>query len=184
VRHLRRPWPLLNNDQDPESLTARVAYHLHRLDFKGAKLARKLQRSNNTAAQLAAGTILLGEQNVIELAAALQLDIDDLRRPLTEDEQREWHFYRVSARHSAFVWRTARSLWEAQKYTTHSAAPIIGLSQSHVARCSSTSNHKPAPLLFPAAARLSTALCLHRSTDAFLPEGNNFPHCEMQPVAR
>ena len=139
-------WPLLENDKDPDSLEARVAYHLYRLDIKGARLARAIRKSNDTAAQLAAAEISLTKEHVSQLAQAVQVDYDDLTRDLCEEEKCEWHFYRISYRFSRYVWDAARSSWTVRGCTTTRASEIMQLSRGHVSQCADLKNPQPTPL--------------------------------------
>lgn len=165
---------MLADNQDPGSLDARIAHHLHRLDIKGTSLARKIQRSNDVAAQLTSARLSLTEQHVAELAAAIHVDYEDLTRPLHDDEHIEWHFYRVSARNPRHVWDAARGSWLVRGHTITSAANMMQLSRSHVSHCSAPHNEKPTPLTYHPAFLLSTALSLPLGTDHFLPKADRF----------
>src|SRR5262245_15739979 len=89
---LPRPWPLLGLGQDPESIEARVAFHLHRLKLVGRPMHRCGFHTVD-AADLAAGRTPLSEDRVDALAQRLGVVTIDLIRRLTECETREWAFY-------------------------------------------------------------------------------------------
>lgn len=172
---LPRPWPLLRDNQSPDDLEARVAYHLHRLNIRGRRLADALGDFNtHRATALAQGRTALTDATVHQLATLFGLDNYDLTRSLTEAEQREWHFYRVSARHPVEVWSRARSAWSAAGYTNTRAAHVMHLTPNYVSNNSRNHNDKPTPLTFPPARLLSTALALPHGTNTLLPDHARF----------
>lgn len=171
VRSLPRPWPLLRNGQDPSDLAARVAFHLHRLNLTGKSLINaKAGISRDIAADLAAARRSLTQHAVVELAGSLGIDHAELSRDLTIDEQREWFFYRVSARHSRKVWNNAHAAWNSAGWSCRHAAEVMGLDESYLRRQTHSLTTDPATLTFPPAARLTTALALPLGPAQLLPD--------------
>jgi hypothetical protein len=163
-RRLPRPWPLLREGQDPASLEARVAFHLHRMKLVGRAL-HQAGYHNADAADLAAARTLISQSFLEELARRLGVSAAELSRPLTPDEQREWAFYRASAADPSYVWNAARSAWTAKGLSETAAAAIMGLNRTTVAHAVVRSH----VLTFKSALRLSTALSLPGGPEAFLP---------------
>jgi len=73
-------------------------------------------------------------RDVRALAAALNVNARELSRPLSIDEEAEWAFYRISARHTQHVWKRARTAWEHAGISMRQAAQIMCLDASDVAR--------------------------------------------------
>jgi hypothetical protein len=159
---LPRPWPLLREGQDPDSLEARVAFHLHRLKLVGQPLHRAGFHKTD-AADLSAARVPLSQGDIARLARAMGVETKDLRRALTTHEKREWAFYRSSAADAPEVWRKAREAWIQKQLTDRQAANIMRMSPSAV------SPLRAAVLAFPAALRLTTALKLPGGPEALLP---------------
>ncbi len=161
---LSRPWPLLREGQDPASLEARVAFHLHRLKLVGRALHRVGYHSAD-AADLAAARTILAPSDIAKLASHLRIPPLDFTRQLSSDEHREWAFYRVSAANPDAVWRAARTAWVARNLTDKQAATLLGYTPKSLSKAIRT--HRP--LQFPTAARLSTALNIPGGPEALLP---------------
>ena len=123
--YLPRPWPLLAEGQDPASLEARVAFHLHRLKLVGAAL-RRAGYDRNTAADIAAARTALSAPSLSTLAVRLGSELHELTRTLTADELRQWSYYRRAASDPQYVWATACSAWRAAGLSDKEAAAVTG----------------------------------------------------------
>jgi hypothetical protein len=124
---------LLADDQDPDGLAARVAFHLHRLHCTGTVLTRGPGRLPPAMAmELTQGRLCLTPHDVRTLARTLDLAEAELSRELQPRERAEWHFYRVSARNRLIVWHRARNLWQRHNLTQRAAAAVMQYSPSHV----------------------------------------------------
>lgn len=66
-------------------------------------------------------------RDVSALAEAIGRDADEFLRPLTDDEQREWHFYRASARQVTDVWRRVAEASTAQNYSQRRLGELLDL---------------------------------------------------------
>ena len=120
-------WPLLADGQDPDALEARLAYHLHRLHLTGAPLREALKGKALLATALSQARASVDQAFISELAAALSITADELSRTPTDEEAREWMFYRTSARNPQSVWRHASELWSKHGVSNKQAAAIIGM---------------------------------------------------------
>lgn len=171
VRHLPRPWPLLRTDQSPDTVSARLAFHLHRLGLTGRTLidAHPII-SPQRAADLTLGRLPLQLSNVPGFAALIGVPAEELTRPLTNAEHAEWFFYRVSARHAASVWASARATWCLHDLSVRQAATAMDLHHSFVLRNSNPRARNISPLTLPPASRLTTALSTTYGPECFLPE--------------
>jgi len=132
---LGRPlWPVLDEGQDPESLEARVAFHLHRLNLVGEPLRNTAILPDRHIALLSTARATLADRDIDELARRLCIHSTDLRRPLTDQETLEWRFYRVSARYPHEVWSRAKAAWEPHMTHSH-AARLLGLPRQTLYLC-------------------------------------------------
>ncbi len=127
-----RQWPLLKPGQDPASLEARVAYHLHRLRLTGKPLRDSSRPFNHS--DLVQARCTLTPQNVAALAKSLCIPVDELTRELTVDEQSEWEFYRYSSFNAGEIWQRAAQLWRSRGFSDAEAAYAMGLEPSLVSR--------------------------------------------------
>jgi hypothetical protein len=169
ARPLPRPWPLLADRQNPKSLEARVAYHLHRLKLAGAPLRKSGFLPQSHLAYISQGRMRLSRNDVLRLAEALAIDVDAITRALTTNESAEWEFYRTSARHPRQVWQRARALWQSVDISDAEACRILKISRPTLAQSLVDPPLKPRTTLsFAAAARLSTALKLPGGPATFL----------------
>lgn len=161
-------WPLLADGQDPDALEARLAYHLHRLHLTGAPLREALKGKALLATALSQARASVDQTFISELAAALNITADELSRTPSDDEAREWAFYRTSARNPQEVWRRASELWTNKGVSNTRAAAIIGMKQPNVARAL---NGKPADIFdWQHAQRLSDAIKVFPPEDFLPPE--------------
>lgn len=154
-----RPWPLLENGQDPGSMQARVAYHLHRLKLTGRRLRDCRYCPPYQVTEITQGRVFLQTKDVASLARCLAVEADELSRPLTAQEDVEWAFYRASASQGEKVWQKAHMAWDAAGWSITQAAHVMRLDRSVVQR-NITPGNKRGYRVFPyaAAARLADAL--------------------------
>lgn len=154
-----RPWPLLENGQHPDSLQARVAYHLHRLKLTGRRLRDCRYCPLYQVAEITQGRVFLQDKDVASLGRCLAVDVTELSRPLTAQEDVEWAFYRASASQGGKVWQKAHNAWEAAGWSITRAAQVMGLDRTVVQR-NITPKNKRGYRVFPysAAAQLADAL--------------------------
>jgi CRP-like cAMP-binding protein len=158
--------PLLADGQDPDGLAARVAFHLHRLGITTAHLTQA-EMYREIARQLRRGSVMLSTKDVAELATALQLDVHDLSRPLTDDEKAEWRFYRTSARQVTEVWRRVAEASTAHNFTQQQISELLEISKSAVSRAIRGERKTPV-LNWHDAAKIADALQLPDGADAFI----------------
>ncbi|MBS0232534.1 MAG: helix-turn-helix transcriptional regulator [Proteobacteria bacterium] len=158
--------PLLQNGQDPEGLSARVAYHLHRLGITAYNLD-EMELDRYTARRIREGSLSLGATDVVQLASALQLDAHDLSRPLSDEEKSEWTFYRVSARHATEVWRRVVEASTANNVSQRRLAEILGISQSTISRTMRGERKSPV-LSWRQASNIAVAFNLEDGAEAFI----------------
>lgn len=152
---------MLNEGQDPDSLEARVAYHLHRLKFVGEPLRNARFVPARYLGDLTKGRMPLTAGDLAELARGLDVGVEELSRPLTEGEKMEWAFYRSSARHANEVWRRALKAWTAAGLSNRQVAAILQMPHQKLHQCLVPSPEVPhAALSYPAACRLAAALDL------------------------
>lgn len=131
-RHPVRPWPLLRPGQDPESLEARVAFHLHRLRLTGKRLREASRRHDHS--DLVQARVVLTMDDVDRLARALGLPAHDLSRAPTPTEYAEWNFYRYSAFNAGEVWQRAARIWRSRGIADTLAANVMGLDPALVSK--------------------------------------------------
>lgn len=132
--HERKPnglpykWPLLADGQDPDALEARLAYHLHRLRLTGAPLRGALRGKASLATALSQARASVDHNFIADLAATLNIAADELSRAPTDDEGREWSFYRISAQNRQVVWDNAMEVARRHGMSLRETAAIIGMS--------------------------------------------------------
>jgi hypothetical protein len=166
AQYLPRPWPLLAEGQDPASLEARVAFHLHRLKLVGAAL-RRAGYDRNTAADIAAARTALSAPSLSTLAVRLGSELHELTRTLTADELRQWSYYRQAASDPQYVWVAACSAWRAAGLSDKEAAAVMRYAAPTVTRA--LADPTRTILSFERATRLASALNIARGPEAFLP---------------
>ncbi len=81
-----------------------MAFHLHRLNLTGKHLRDALNGKARISTALSQARIEISVSAITELASSLNISAGELLRGLTDDEMREWSFYRSSATHSEQVW--------------------------------------------------------------------------------
>lgn len=123
-------WPLLADGQDPTTLEARLAFHLHRLRMTGRPLRDAIKAKAYLATALAQGRITIENGFIEELATALSIKPYELARPLLETESLEWSFYRSSAKNSRSVWHNAMAIARARNMSLRETANIMGMSHA------------------------------------------------------
>lgn len=173
-KHVRLPykWPLLADGQDPNALEARLAYHLHRLNLNGEPLRNALKGKAYLATALSQGRASIDLNFIDTLAASLSITADELSRPPTEIEAREWGFYRTSARSPREVWQRAAVLWRSRGISNVQAAAIIGMKQPNLVRAL---NGRPVNIFdWQYAQRLSEAINIS-PPELFLPPEQDTP---------
>jgi hypothetical protein len=143
-----------------------VAFHLHRLKLVGQPLVRA-GYNPNLAADIAQARFPWRLISPTALAAQFGINPNELTRELTDDERRQWAFYRASARNPDHVWNAARSAWSAAGLTDKQAASIMRYKQSNVSRA--TTRPHSHVLNFDAAMRLTSALRVPGGPEALLP---------------
>ncbi len=167
LQRLVRPWPLLSDEQDPDSLEARVAFHLHRTGFIGARLSSSSFLSRPHLQDLTQGRLPLTTSDILRLARELNLYPRELLRPLTRVEADIWSFYRGSARHRHYVWKRARACWEVAGISVRLAASIMTVPHPNVVYALRSGPHGRV-LTFEQALRLTTALKMSAGPAALL----------------
>lgn len=150
-----RRWPLLAVHQDPDSIEARVAFHLRRHGcFTTALSETGVVADRNHGADLINARAAVNPADAARLEVALDLAQGELTRALTDVEIEEWAFHRISARHRAEVWKRAKRLWNSHGVTMRTAAAVMGYSPSFVSRAL---GEKKKPVLTHPRAALLTA---------------------------
>lgn len=117
------------------------------------------------------GRFELTSRDVTNLAAALNLQVDDLSSQLRDDEFNAWAFNSASTRHRLEVWQTAERCWSHERWPLRKAAQVLAMSPGRLHDAIDGIGARR--LLFPRAVRLSTALQLDGGARAFL---NGVPH--------
>lgn len=125
---------MLADGQDPDALEARLAYHLHRLQLTGQPLRDALKGKAYLATALSQARASVNHDFIEMLATSLNIAADELNRSPTDDESREWSFYRNSARNPKDVWRHASELWKQRGVSDKQAASIIGMKHPNLSR--------------------------------------------------
>jgi hypothetical protein len=157
---------LLHEGQDPDGLAALVAFHLHRLGIPAGNLAQA-DIGRDLARQLRRGALSLSAKDVVHIATALQLEPSELCRPLTDDEKREWHFYRVSARQVTSVWRRVAEACTAHNFSQRKLSELLAFSESTISRALRGERKTPV-LNWHQAASIASALELPEGADTFI----------------
>jgi hypothetical protein len=161
-------WPLLQPGQDPDGVSARMAFHLYRLGLRSTALSSLLGITDQRyVADLVQGRHALTERDVADFARIVQVHPDELLRPLTADEAYAWHFYRVSAANHVKVWHRARDAWQVQGMSLSGAARVMGFSPTHVCLALKPASRRRI-LALPPAARLAEACALPAGVDTFI----------------
>lgn len=154
ISHL---WPLLREGQDPDSLAARVAYHLHRTHNRTTALTRAgIAADRSYASDIVQGRLPITQSDVEFIAGQLALPSSELTRPLTPEEQEAWAFYRTSGRNRLAVWERARSLWQRHGLADNAAAKAMGLSRTALSNI--FAGHNSAVMRHDQVAKLATAI--------------------------
>lgn len=162
-----RPWPLLVEGQDPNSLEARVAFHLHRTGCVGARLAASRFLSRPHLQALSQGRLAISAGDIAKLSRQLGLSPRQLLRQLTADEAARWEFYRLSARHRSYVWRRARACWELAGVSARLAAAIMDLRYQNLTQAFDE-NQSGRVLAYEPASKLASALNIDAGPQAFV----------------
>lgn len=162
--------PLLQEGQDPEGLAARVSYHLHRLGITSLHLSQS-GMDRDMARRLREGSQSLSAADINFLAQALQLETEDLSRPLSDDEKAEWAFYRASARQVTAVWRRVAETCTAHSISQNQLSQMLAISQSAISRAMGGQRRSPV-LTWDHAIRIAEVLKLAEGAEAFLPREN------------
>lgn len=138
-----RPWPLLTSGQAPTDLSARVAFHLHRLGIGTKKLRAATALSVIEAKALRVGTSILTSADVARLEDALGLPGSELGRVLNQDEDLEWAFYRISARHPRQVWTNAVALARAANCSLRQIEKLTAIDHGNVSHILAGRTRRP-----------------------------------------
>lgn len=167
ARTLPYKWPLLADGQDPTALEARLAFHLHRLSLTGAPLREALKGKAYLATALSQGRVTVENGFITELATALSIAADELTRPLLENENSEWSFYRTSARNREAVWNNAIEFARRNNHSLREMANTINMKQPdlHFA----VSGRRPRVFELEHARRLTSITTPPADPDTFLP---------------
>jgi hypothetical protein len=145
-----------------------VAFHLSRLQLRSTALCSALPATQRFAADVVQGRLNLSPRDVQAIAAALQLPIEDLLRPLTPEEAGAWRFYRISAAHHAVVWGRARDMWLKHRMTMSDAARVMGVSPAIPSQALHTRNPRRVILTLPPAAKLADACVVPAGAEHFI----------------
>ena len=118
-----------------------MAYHLHRLHLIGEPLRKALNGKADISTALTHARMNMSRSAIIELATCLGIAADDLTRSLTDDEARQWSFFRSSAKHHAHVWSKALEHWKAAGLTQRDVANITGIPQPNISNALRMKSH-------------------------------------------
>lgn len=143
-----------------------MAYHLHRLGITAAHLT-KAEMYREVARELRRGSIMLSAKDISELAAALQMEEQELSRSLTDEEKAEWAFYRTSARQVTEVWRRVAEASTAHNYSQRQLGKLLDLSPGTISLVLSGARKTPV-LSRNDAAKIADALQLPDGADTFV----------------
>ena len=162
---------MLTRNQDPTGLSARVAFHLHRLNLTGTALRCRSDGilTQRTVTALSNARLQLTGLTINQLAGLLSLDVSELTRPLSADEAYEWAVYRASSAHRDIVWANAHSAWTTASLSIKDAAAIMKLSRSLLHRQVRHDVPANTTLTWPSAQRLAFALNHTTDRHPFLP---------------
>ncbi len=108
------------------------------------------------------------QTRVADIAESLNVPAGELIRDLTEDEAREWAFYRTSAQHRTEVWRSAQYLWNRSGLSLRQAAKVMEVHPWIV--CRSIAGRRATVLTYQQALRIVSALPEPLEPEAVLPE--------------
>lgn len=109
-----------------------MAFHLHRLNLTGEPLRNALNGKARISTALSQARMDISISAITELAASLNIAADELMRDLTEDESREWAFYRQSASRNEDVWAAAERRWKAHGLSTREAARSMAIPHARI----------------------------------------------------
>jgi hypothetical protein len=116
------------DEQDPNGLAARVAYHLHRHGIS-VKQLNQAGMTFDVARALRQGKLQLNAFDVQHIAMAVQLEPEELSRALGEQEAATWRFYRIAARNATEVWRRVAAASTAANVSQRQLGMILRLPQ-------------------------------------------------------
>ena len=117
---------------------------------------------------LAQGRAPVNQDLLFRLAQAMTIDVDELKRPLTAEEQRAWSFYRRAARDNLAVWHSARAAWTSGGLSLRDVAGIIGCRHQTLANALRRPTSRT--LTFEAAQAIICALQLNIEPEDWLSE--------------
>ena len=138
-----------------------MAFHLHRLNLIGDRLLPTGFLPKSHLRHLTAARLPLAERDVTDLAARLHINVEELRRPLTQPESEEWAFYRSSTVNPRKIWARAHSLWRAAGLSNAEAARILDINKGTLLHCLvGEDDERLVALSHPAASRLASAIGL------------------------
>jgi len=158
---------LLADGQDPESLEARVAYHLRRLGIRWRDVRATGLMPRDELANVVQGRLALSEALVHQLANRLGVQPNELLRPLLEEEVKAWTFYRTSARHRLYVWQRARAIWERAGLSLRLAAAVMELRPYQLTHALLNPERRLV-MSYEAASRLAAALEIESGVQFFI----------------
>jgi len=108
-----------------------MAYHLHRTHNRTTALTRAgITTDKQVASDLVQGRMDVSANDLAFIAQRLRLPEKELSRPLSNQEEEAWAFYRISARNRLAVWERARSRWRSSTMPDIQAARAMGLSKA------------------------------------------------------
>lgn len=128
---------MLADGQDPTALEARLAYHLHRLSITGEPLREALKGKAYLATALSQGRATIDQDFIDGLAATLNINADDMTRPLLQEETREWSFYRTSAANREAVWENTSAVIRNNNLSLRTVSEITGINPGDLANAMS-----------------------------------------------
>ncbi len=158
---------MLADGQDPESLEARVAYHLRRLGIRWRDVRATGLMPRDELANVVQGRLALSEALVHQLANRLGVQPNELLRPLLEEEVKAWTFYRTSARHRLYVWQRARAIWERAGLSLRLAAAVMELRPYQLTHALLNPERRLV-MSYEAASRLAAALEIESGVQFFI----------------
>ena len=136
-----------------------MAFHLHRIGLSTTALKDVLGLSVVQAREYRLGRVPLNMQDVRAFSSALNLEPNELARPLSVDESLEWRFYRVSARHVPEVWSKIGVILKEHRFAATRAASLVCIDATDFRRLIKGEKHTPV-LQRPPACKLAAALGL------------------------
>lgn len=120
-----------------------------------------------TARQLRQGSLQLNTEFISQIAGSLQLDPIDLITPLSDDQKREWNFYRISARQVTQVWRRVAEASTARNFSQQQLSELLDISKSVISRAIRGERKSPV-LNWHDAAKIAKALDMPDGADTFI----------------